>query len=202
MAQRTLTIIFLFLLSACSNLNCTRLETLLGGDVNLVSLGGSIGETLARESFPPILPAQTEQPIYITTIVDNNNFYETTDFGRALQNHIASSFVKQGYTVKEVKLRSNVLIRKQDGEFMLSRDLEELSNKQRAQAMVVGTYSMANRVMYLSIRLVDPRDQKVRSTYDKRLCLDENTLRMLGLQFEESESIQPPREPLLDRILY
>ncbi len=190
------------LLPGCSNLNCTRLESLLGGHVNLVRLGADIGDRLIDEAVPPLVPRQVNRPVLVTTLVENTKLGKSSDFGRTLQNHIASRFVRRGYTVREIKLRSDLLILQGEGEFMLSRDLEQLADRQRAQAVVVGTYSLADRVMYLNVRLVRPGDRTILATWDKRLCLDERTLRMLGLQFQEDTDIKPPAESVLDRILY
>lgn len=196
--------VFLVLCAAgCSSLNGTRLEGLFGGDVNLVKLGDKVADTLVNQSFPPLFPRQLEQPVLVTTLVDNNDLTDTSNFGRTLQNHIGAGFVKRGFTVKEMKLRHDLLVQARRGEFMLSRHLKDLAEKQRAQAIVIGTYSMANRVMYLSVRLVSPEDRTIRSSYEDKLYLDENTLRLLNLQFADSEEhVTPPSEPLLDKILY
>ncbi len=189
-------------LAGCSRLNCTPLEQLLGADVNLVSLGANISDTLIARSMPPLLPRQPEQPVFITTPVNNDNLKSTSSFARSLQNSIGAEFVRQGFVVKEIKLRGNVVINQGEGEFMLSRDLMELKEKQRAQAVVVGTYTLADRVMYLSIRLVRPGDATILAVYEKRLCLDAHSLQMLGLQLSEEDPIPQPGEPLLDRLLY
>lgn len=192
----------LFSFTGCSRLNCTRLEKLLGGDVNLIALGKDIGDELISGSYPPLIPRHPEQPVLVTTLVDNDNLRDSSSFGRSLQNAVAAEFVRQGYSVNEVKLRSDVSINAGEGEFMLTRDLDELKGKQRAQAVVVGTYTMANRVMYLSVRLVNPVNGSIRSVYEQRICLDENSLRMLGLQLDEKDDVQAPPEPLLDKFLY
>ena len=206
--MKQLSVIFIFSLvlatslSGCSNLNCTRLETLLGGDVNLVSLGKDIGDDLIDQSFPPLRPRQPEQPVLVTTLVSNDNLHKSSSFGRSLQNSIAAEFVRQGFTVKEVKLRRDVAVNFGEGEFMLSRDLGALRGTQRAQAVVVGTYTMANRMMYLSVRLVKAGDSSIRSVYEKRICLDANSLRMLGLEIDEDDGIDAPSGSWLDMILY
>ncbi len=195
-------LLFMTALGGCSRFNCTRLEQLLGADVNLVSLGRNIADTLVLQSMPPLLPHQPGQPIFITTPVDNDNLKNSSSFARSLQNSISAEFVRQGFAVNEIKLRGNVVINAGEGEFMLSRDLMELKEKQRAQAVVVGTYTLADRVMYLSIRLVRPDDSAILSVYEKRICLDRRSLQMLGLQVTEEDPFPEPGEPLLDRLLY
>lgn len=195
-------------LSGCSRLNGTRLEPLLGGEFNLVRLGDKVAETLISQTLPPLIPQQPEQPVLVATLVSNDNLDQASNFGRSFQNHIAAGFVNRGFTVKEVKLRRTMLIEEHKGEFLLTRDLRELAGKQRAQAVVVGTYTMANRVMYLSVRLVAPGNQSIRAVYEDKLYLDENTLNLLGLKFkngaggDDSEEILPPGPSFLDELLY
>ena len=203
--------VFSLLLTACSELNGTRLEPVLGGDINLVKLGDKLAETLITKALPPLFPRQPNQPVLIATPVNNDNLDDTSSFGRSFQNNIAAGFVNRGYAVKEIKLRRDMLVEMHKGEFMLTRDLQEMAGKQQAQAIVVGTYALANRVMYLSIRLVSPTDQSIRAAYEDKLYLDENSLRMLGLQLEKKEKnnpcgdggqVCPPSPSILDRVLY
>ena len=199
-----LVLAFVSSLSGCSRLNCTRVDALLGADINLVRLGKDIGDELINQSFPLLLPRQTKQPILVTTLVDNNNLQDSSSFGRSLQNSIAAEFVRRGYVVNELKLRGDVFVRSGEGEFMLTRELGQLRIKQRAQAVVVGTYTLTNQVMYLSVRLVNAGDGSMRSVYEKRLCLDESSLRMLGFMVdsEEDDHVDAPPESLLDKVLY
>jgi len=202
-----LLIVFLNL-AGCSQLNGTRLEPVLGGDIDLVALGDEVADTLCRQPVPPLMPHQPDQPILITTLVNNDNLNDTTSFGRSFQNNVTAGFVKRGYAVKEVKLRRDMLVEVHKGEFMLTRDLQELAGKQRAQAVVVGTYALANRVMYLSLRLVSPHNQAIRAVYEDKLYLDDNNLRLLGLKFKNgagddpTQPVLPPEPSLLDSILY
>ena len=191
--------------TACSNLNGTRLEPVFGADVNLVKLGDRVAEMLITRANPPLFP---QQPILVTTLVNNDQLDDTTSFGRSFQNNVTAGFVGRGYVVREIKLRRDLLVEGHRGEFMLTRDLQELAEKERAQAVVVGTYTMANQAMYLSVRLVDPTDRSIRSVYEDKLYLDGNSLRMLGLMFDHrgtdvvSEQVRPPSPSILNRILY
>ncbi len=202
-------LVLLCAVNGCSDLNGTRLEPVLGGEINLVKLGDKVAESLISQVMPPLHPYQSDQPILVTTLANNDNLNDSSSFGRSFQNNIAAGFVSRGYAVKEIKLRKEMLVEVNDGEFMLTRNLQAMAGKQRAQAVVVGTYVMVNRMMYLSIRLVNPVDQGIRATYEDRLYLDENTLRMLGLQFdkgaaanEASDQVRPPSPSILDTLLY
>ena len=196
----------LFLLTGCSELNGTRLEPLLGGDLNLVELGDNVAETLISQPVPPLIQHQSDQPILVTTLVNNDRLDQSSSFGRSFQNNIAAGFSKRGYGVKELKLRRNLLVELHKGEFMLTRTLAEMAPVQRAQAVVVGTYTLVNRVLYLSVRLVSPATQSIRGTYEEKIYLDDNTLRMFGFKYadgaDSDEVIRPPKPPILDAILY
>ena len=213
MKRRTCTLpwllwLLLFVATGCSDLNGTRLEPMLGADVNLVRLGDRVAESLLAQAVPPLLPRQPQQPVLITTLVNNDHLDKTSSFGRSFQNNLAAGFVSRGYAVREVKLRRDLLVREEKGEFMLTRDLQEMAGSQRAQAIVLGTYTLANRVMYLSVRLVDPADQTIRAAFEDRLTLDANSLRLLGLQFDDNDGcgpsgpVCPPAPSVLDRVLY
>ena len=198
----------LYMLAGCSQFNGTRLEPLLGGDVDLAALGDEVAATLASQPIPPLMPNQSEQPILVTTLVNNDNLTDTSSFGRTFQNSIAAGFAKRAYSVKEIKLRRDLLVKKDEGEFMLTRNLQEMAGTQRAQAVVVGTYTLAGRVMYLSVRLVSPRNQAIIGAYEDKIYLDENTLRLLGLKFKDIADedpihpVVPPSPSVLDKMLY
>jgi hypothetical protein len=200
--------VFLLGAAGCSELNGTRLEPVLGGDIDLVALGDAVADNLSRQPVPPLLPNQSDQPILITTLVNNDDLDDTSSFGRSFQNNITAGFASRGYAVKEIKLRRNMLVEAHKGEFMLTRDVQEMAGKQRAQAIVVGTYTMANRIMYLSIRLVSPSNQAIRGVYEDKLYLDDNNLRLLGLKFKNgagddpTQPVLPPSPSVLDKILY
>jgi len=203
-----LVMLTLLALSGCSQLNGTRLEPVLGGDINLVDLGDEVVEQLVRQPVPPLIPNQPEQPILVTTLVNNDNLNDTSSFGRSFQNNLIAGFVSRGYAVKEIKLRRDLLVEQYKGEFMLTRDLQEMAGKQRAQAVMVGTYTLVNRVLYLSIRLVSPSNQAIRAVYEDKLYLDDNNLRLLGFKFKRgsgddpTQPVLPPSPSVLDTLLY
>lgn len=205
---QTVLLLLAFVLGGCSQLNGTRLEPFLGSDVDLVALGDEVAEQLVRQPVPPLLPYQPEQPVLVATLVNNDNLNDTSSFGRSFQNNLIAGFVSRGYAVKEIKLRQQLLVEEHSGELMLSRDLRQLAATQRAQAVVVGTYTLVNRVLYLSVRLVSPQNQTIRAVYEEKLYLDDNNLRLLGFRFKNSvdndpaQPVLPPSPSVLDSLLY
>jgi hypothetical protein len=199
-----LSLFLLLCLSGCTYFNGTRLEGLLGADENLISLSYKITEDLEENAVPRLMPRHPDQPLLMTTFVDNNDLNQTSHFGRILQEHIASRFVQLGYTVREIKMRNNLLIRPKSGEIILSRDLKLLNPSLTAQAVLVGTYSYSKRIMYISARLINPENSTIISSMDYQLVMDENVLAMFGLKIAKDDpyTIEKPRESLINKIFY
>ena len=196
----TVTILF----AGCSTLNCSSLERFLGADVNLVSLGNKITDDLIRTAMPPLMPRHPEESILTSTFVNIDDFESTSTFGRLLQSHAGARFVQHGYTVKEVSLRHTMKIRPHDGETILSRDLSLISPDMPAQAILLGTYSLNNRILYITAKLVNPINRNIIAAQSYRLCMDENLLAMFGLQryTKDPNGIDPPRGSLINDIFY
>jgi TolB-like protein len=193
----------LLLQSGCSYFNGTPVENILGGKTNLIPFSYTIADHLAERALPPLVPHHPNMPILVTTFVDNNDLRQTSHFGRILQEHIASRFVQLGYTVREIKLSNTLHIEPKSGETILSRDLTQLSDGQQAQAILVGTISRTNRVLYISARLINPVNSNILATDDHQLIMDDDILAMFGLQrqADSDSAIEEPEQPFLNSIL-
>lgn len=206
MKIRILTCILLPLfLAGCSYFNGTRLEGALGADEDLISFSYSIAQKLEEGALPPLQARNPDQPILVTTFVDNNDLTKTSQFGRLLQQHITSRLVQLGYTVKEIKLREELLIKPKSGETILSRDVKLLKPSLSAQAILVGTYSYSGRTLYISARLINPDTSTIISSVDYRLIMDANVMAMFGVTPAGSDSFGPVSEPkgsLFDKVFY
>jgi TolB-like protein len=80
--------------------------------------------------------------------------------------------------VTEVKLRESLVMHRDQGELLLSREVREVSQAQNAQAVVVGTYAMSASVLFLSLKLVNPMGNHVVAAHNYAVPVDEN-VRML-----------------------
>ncbi len=191
-------------LSSCSTLNCTLLEGFLGGDVNLISLGNKIADDLISSATPPLMPRHPEDAVLTSTFVNIDNFEQSSTFGRLLQSHAGTRLVQLGYTVKEISLRNTMTIRPGDGEKILSRDLSQISPDQPVQAIMLGTYSLNNRILYITAKLVNPVSHNILAAKSYRLCMDDNLLAMFGLQrrHEDPDTVGAPSESAINSIFY
>ena len=192
----------LLLVTSCTQFNGTRAENLLGKETDLISFSYQAAEDLLARAYPPLVPQNQEMPVLTTTFVDNNDLTKTSQFGRILQEHIGSHFVQMGYSINEVKLAKTLEIQERSGETILSRNLHKLSgNQQKAQAVLVGTISYANKSMYISTRLINPTTSAIISSADYKLPMDYHILAMFGQKPDrEPEAIQPPKRPYLNTI--
>jgi TolB-like protein len=198
------TLAFLLVLqSGCTSFNCTQLETILGNKTNLIQFSYTIADHLTERAGPLLVPGHPNMPVLVTTFVDNNDLQQTSDFGRVVQEHVASRLVQLGYTVREMKLAGTLHIEPQSGETILSRDLTQLSAGQQAQAILVGTISRSNRILYISARLINPVNNNILATDDYQLCMDDDILAMFNLQRQPGgdRPIEEPQQPFLNSIL-
>ena len=140
------------------------------GDGNLVAVGYSIADKLA-ENVPQTIGSS--DPLIVASFVNVNNLEESSSFGRIISEQVVSRFVQRGQKVIELKMRQNsIFIREGQGEFMLSRDIREISKTHNAAAVVVGTYADGGDRLYVSARIVRPADNVIISAYDAGIVMD------------------------------
>ena len=129
------------------------------------------------DTATPRLPKLS--PVLVASFVNLDALNESSTFGRVVAEQITSRLKQRGYTIIEMKLRTNVFIKEGSGEFLLSRELTEISTKHDAQAVVVGTYAVAADKVYLTTRLVNAKDSCVISSYDYAIPISDDVLKLL-----------------------
>lgn len=125
----------------------------------------------------PKLPK--DSPLLVASFVNIDDLDDSSTFGRVVAEQFASRFKQRNYTTIEMKLRTNVFIRAGSGEFLLSRELAEIGTKHRAQAVVVGTYAVASKKVYLTARVINVSDGRVLSSYDYDIPITSDVFKML-----------------------
>jgi len=101
------------------------------------------------------------RPIIVASLVSIDNIQKSSTFGRMSSEIIASRLSQVGYNVKELKMSQNqIYIKKAEGEFVLSRDMQQIATKHNVQAIVVGTYAVSKfggyRDINICLKIVDP----------------------------------------------
>lgn len=118
-------------------------------------------------------------PILVASFVDIDDLGSSSTFGRLVSEQFASRFSQKGYATMEIKLRTKVFISQGSGQFLLSRELKDISNKHSAHAVVVGTYAVASSKVYLTARVVNFRNGRILASHDYCMPIGRNTLKIL-----------------------
>lgn len=111
-------------------------------------------------------------PFLVATLVNIDHLEQSSTLGRVVSEQISARLVQLGHNVIEMKVRQSVLMKRNEGEFLLGRDLKEVATAYKAQAVVVGTYAEGASFIYVSLKLIDPANSRVMAAYDYRLPLD------------------------------
>lgn len=122
------------------------------------------------------------QPVLVASLVNINALESSSAFGRIAAEQISSRLAQQGLTVIEMKTRNNVFIEQDNGEFVLSRSVRDLSRAHRAAALAAGTYAVGRESVYVSTRLIRALDGVVIASYDYTLPLGPDTRALLSAQ--------------------
>lgn len=141
-------------------------------------LGGSYkaADVLIQRAGSALEPGK---PLIAATFVNIDDLNKASSFGRMVSKQVSSRFTERGVQVVEMQLRHNVFIKQRAGEFLLSRELRDISAEFNAQAVIVGTYAVARRNVYLTARLVRANDSLVLASYDYSLPMDQDVAFML-----------------------
>ncbi|RMD83907.1 MAG: hypothetical protein D6808_07870 [Candidatus Dadabacteria bacterium] len=103
-------------------------------------------------------------PIGVTTIVNLNDLYATSAFGRVFAEQLMSELVVRGYDVVEMRQADALHFLNNAGEFALSRDVAAVSRAQDLAAILAGTYVASPSRVYVNVRLIDPATSVILSS--------------------------------------
>jgi len=115
----------------------------------------------------------TNGAIIAASLVNINNLAETCSLGRIISEQMLGRMAQHGFKIVEMKLRQDsVFIKKNEGEFLLSRELQNIGENHKANAVLVGTYAVSKYVVFISVRMIRTSDNTVIASYDYQLPLD------------------------------
>jgi TolB-like protein len=143
---------------------------------SMPSVNYNAADSLLNQMHPKL---SKDSPILVASFVNIDNLDASSTFGRVVAEQLASRFKQRNYATIEMKLRDNVFIREGTGELLLSREVAEISTKHRAQAVVVGTYAVASKKVYLTARVVNSSNGRVLSSYDYDIPISRDVFKLL-----------------------
>ena len=149
------------------------------GEADLIHVGYMLADALTaelRKSHPPL---GSHQPILVATFVNRSNLDFSSEMGMVMADHVSSRLTQNEYTILEPKIRKDFSIRKEHGEFMLSRDIDKLFLENKAYAAVVGSYTESRSLLDFTVKIVEIKTRHVLASVDLRLPLGENARDLL-----------------------
>jgi len=169
------TLMFVLLLSGCATGDMAYLDARSDPFIrtNYKATDGMVDSIKAGgHAFP------AQAVLMVATLVNIDTLTESSRLGRTISEHVQARLTQRGYSVIELKLRGQLFIKKDQGELLLSREVEELRRSHQAEAVVVGTYSVAKDFAYVNLKMIDP-DGRAIGAQDYTLPLDRNVRALL-----------------------
>ena len=121
-----------------------------------------------------------EYVVAVSTFVSLDNLYATSSLGRFLGEQLLSTLQQAGLEVIEVRKTPGMMVSPYHGEYALSRSMDEIGLVQGAQAVVVGTYTVAGQEIFINARLLRNDDNRVLSSASLVLPIDGMTANLLA----------------------
>jgi len=102
-------------------------------------------------------------PIGVTTLVNLDDLYKTSSFGRMYSEQVMSELAMRGYDVIELRQGDALRFMSDGGEFSLSREMGAVRPSRELGGIVVGTYTVSPVRVYVNARLIDPANSMILS---------------------------------------
>lgn len=118
------------------------------------------------------------EPVLVATVVHADRLEESSRLGRLISEQAAGRLAQRGLQVAEPRLRTTLAQRPGQGELLLSRQAHEVAQAHSAQAVLVGTYTVAPQAVYVSLKLVGMAGT-VLAAHDYALPMDGNVRGLL-----------------------
>lgn len=120
-------------------------------------------------------------PFIIATLVNIDKLEQSSTFGRLVSEQLASRVTQLGHNAVELKVRNGVFMKRNEGEFLLTREIKEVATAHKAQAIVVGTYAEASDFVYVNLKVVNPANSMILAAYDYALPMDKEIRRLVSV---------------------
>ena len=131
-------------------------------DVDMIGVSHATAEKMISQSAGRLEPGN----LLVASFADINDLEKSSTFGRTVAQQIASVFSKKGYKIVEMRLRNTVYIATTEGEFLLSRELSKIGDEHDAEAVIVGTYAVGSKKVYVTAKLIRAKDSIVLAAED------------------------------------
>jgi TolB-like protein len=100
-------------------------------------------------------------PIGVTTLVNLDDLYRSSTFGRLYAEQLMSELTMRGFEVVELRHSDAIQFLERDGEFALSRNSFSVRPMRELGGLVVGTYASSQDRVYVNVRLIEPSTSRI-----------------------------------------
>lgn len=152
-------------------------------DVDIIQASHQAAQALAGQA--QLAPGA---PIIVASLADINALDRSTPFGRIVSQQIATAISAQGYEVFELLLRNNIYIKSGEGEFVLSRKIQNISREHNVRAILAGVYAIGKEHVYVTVKLIRAADSVVLAAFDFRVPLGPDVRQLLGMGAHTSDT--------------
>jgi hypothetical protein len=136
----------------------------------------AIDELLAQHPFPEDIDR-----VLVSTVVDINDVQSTTMFGRVTSECLSSRLTQLNKDVIHLTVRSDHMLVRPAGNFLLSREVRNLAMDYNARTALVSTYAVTEHSVILSLKLVSTIEDSTLAGIDVAIPRSDTVTEMLGL---------------------
>ncbi len=104
--------------------------------------------------------------IIAASFANIDDLTQSSSFGRVTSQQLVSQLAASGYSVVDMLLRSDVYISPTEGEFLLSRAVNEISVEHNAHVVLVGTYAAGDDNVFVTAKLIRASDSVILASHD------------------------------------
>jgi len=141
-----------------------------------------IGDDLASQLAARLRkPLGNNKRLIMTTVVNVDDLYQSSRFGRTLTETLATRLFTHGFGVVEIRKSADLLLKNSSGELMLTRDAALLAEEFETDAVAVGTYAVTPNSVIVNVRLLDATSQDVLSVAGLEIARSENINYLLNM---------------------
>ncbi len=134
--------------------------------------------------------SKTELPLVSTVSVDINDLKTTNALARQMTEEVSGFLVASGYTLHEMRQGNAVIIAEKEGEFLLTRNVNELSAQYATGNILVGTYIITSENVRFTMSIIHAPENKILAKASATIPMTKEIAGMLS--DEKKEEILRP----------
>lgn len=111
--------------------------------------------------------------VLVATLVNVNDVEESSMFGRQVSEFISTRLTQRSVDVIHATVRQDHIRVDPGGQFLISRNVQNLGSDYNARNVLVGTYGVAEETILVSLRLVSTVDDSTLAATDFAIKKDQ-----------------------------